>query len=90
MITNKPTDQAYEELQCAYDYFNEKLFDGKLPPCLITLQRKPRTLGYYAPNNFTNLVEKAAPPTRSPSIRTTYHFSSSAAWKTRSRPWSTK
>ena len=58
MITNKPTDQAYEELQRAYDHFNEKLFDGKLPPCLITLQRKPRTLGYYAPNNFTNLVEK--------------------------------
>ena len=55
---NNPTDQAYHELQHAYDHFNEKLFKGKLPPCLITLQRKPRTLGYYAPNSFTNLAEK--------------------------------
>jgi hypothetical protein len=26
------------ELQQAYDHFNAALFDGKLPPCLITLR----------------------------------------------------
>lgn len=57
-MTDTPTHQAYNELQHAYDVFNQELFDNQLPPCLITLQRKPHTLGYYAPNNFTNLVDK--------------------------------
>src|SRR6266852_3158095 len=35
-----PTEQAYTELQHAYDFFNTRLFDGHLPPCLITMQRK--------------------------------------------------
>ncbi|MFN0217364.1 MAG: SprT-like domain-containing protein [Hyphomicrobium sp.] len=48
-----PTEQIYGELQTAYDHFNTKLFDGKLPPCLITLQRKGRcTFGYYAAKRF--------------------------------------
>lgn len=48
-----PTRQAYGELQEAYDHFNARLFDGKLPPCLITLQRKGRgTFGYYAAMRF--------------------------------------
>ncbi|CAH5543468.1 hypothetical protein AI2839V1_4741 (plasmid) [Enterobacter cloacae] len=33
----KPTLQAYDELQRAYDHFNNELFDGVLPDCLITL-----------------------------------------------------
>jgi hypothetical protein len=53
----KPTDQAYDELQQAYDYFNDQLFAGELPPCLITLQRKPQTLGYYTRNSFASLTE---------------------------------
>lgn len=42
---NKPTEQAYSELQHAYDFFNTELLGGKLPPCLITMQRKNRTYG---------------------------------------------
>ena len=41
-----PTEQAYSELQHAYDVFNTRLFAGQLPPCLITMQRKNRTYGY--------------------------------------------
>lgn len=44
----RPTEQTYPELQWAYDFFNEKLFDGKLPACLMTLQRKNRTYGYFS------------------------------------------
>ena len=33
-----PTEQAYSELQHAYDVFNTRLFAGQLPPCLITMQ----------------------------------------------------
>ena len=43
-----PTEQAYSELQHAYDVFNTRLFAGQLPPCLITMQRKNRTYGYFS------------------------------------------
>ncbi len=35
-----PTPETYEELQHAYDFFDERLFNNELPPCLITLQRE--------------------------------------------------
>ena len=47
-----PTEEAYTELQKAYDFFNHALFESKLPPCLITLQRKARTYGYFSPSRF--------------------------------------
>ena len=50
----KPTKQAYNELQTAYDFFNRKLFKGQLPPCLITMQRKNRTLGYFSGNRWAD------------------------------------
>jgi hypothetical protein len=33
------TREDYGEFDAAYGWFNEKLFGGTLPPCLITLQR---------------------------------------------------
>lgn len=50
----KPTPHAYEELQRAFDFFNERLFDGRIPQCLLTLQRKARACGYYSPRRFIN------------------------------------
>ena len=50
-----PTDEAYAELQQAYNHFNEALFDGILPQCLITLQREKRTCGYFSPERFISL-----------------------------------
>ncbi|EKO4043376.1 SprT-like domain-containing protein [Salmonella enterica] len=50
----KPTQQAYEELQVAYDHFNQALFDGALPTCLITLQREKKTYGYFSPERFVH------------------------------------
>lgn len=48
-----PTISTYNSLTEAFDYFNENLFDGELPRCLITLQRKNmRTAGYYSPGRF--------------------------------------
>lgn len=40
------------ELQKAFDHFNERLFGGSLPPCLMTLQRKDRTCGYFSYQRF--------------------------------------
>lgn len=47
-----PTFETYNELQTAYDFFNTRLFDGGLPPCLITLQREKRTYGYFSSKRF--------------------------------------
>ena len=47
-----PTTKAYSELQSAFDILNSELFNGKLPYCLITLARHPRSLGYFSPDRF--------------------------------------
>lgn len=47
-----PTAETYEELQQAFDHFNQALFAGTLPACLITLQRKGRTFGYFSADRF--------------------------------------
>lgn len=50
----RPTEQAYAELQQAYDFYNDELFEGKLPPCLITFQREKRTMGYFSQNRWVS------------------------------------
>lgn len=52
--TLKPTKETYERFQQAYDHLNKALFDGTLPNALITLQRRKRTLGYFAGGRFAN------------------------------------
>lgn len=48
----QPTIETYDELQKAYDHFNKALFRGRLPQCLITLQRKASCYGYFCPKRF--------------------------------------
>lgn len=52
MNTSKPTMQMYSFVQDAYDFFNDKLFAGELPPCLLTLQREKNTMGYFSSNRW--------------------------------------
>jgi hypothetical protein len=47
-----PSKETYLSLEEAYFDFNNWLFDGKLPPCLVTLQRKNRTNGYFCAERF--------------------------------------
>jgi predicted SprT family Zn-dependent metalloprotease len=54
MLTN-PTPRTYNSLEGAYSYFNLKLFDGKLPPCLITMQRHKGAYGYFSGNRFASV-----------------------------------
>ncbi len=49
-----PTEEAYSDLIFAYAFFNDQLFEGKLSAPLITLARKPRMLGAFAPKRFQN------------------------------------
>lgn len=50
-----PTQETYEELQQAYRHFNRTLFEGKLPACLITLQREKSTCGYFSSARFASV-----------------------------------
>jgi predicted SprT family Zn-dependent metalloprotease len=49
----QPTQRQYSELENAYDHFNTTLFNGTLPRCLITLQRKGKsTRGFFSGKRF--------------------------------------
>jgi len=47
-----PTQRTYGDLSAAYAFFNARLFEGRLPGCLVTLQRRSGTYGYFAGNRF--------------------------------------
>ncbi len=53
-----PTGQSYGELLKAYKFFNNELFDGKLPDCLITLHRHRTALGYFWGSRYTTKCGK--------------------------------
>ncbi len=51
-MVNQHTIRQYKEFQQAYDYFNGELWNGDLPQLLVTLQRKPKMLGHFAPERY--------------------------------------
>lgn len=46
------TEKQYGELSRAYEFFNKRLWDGKLPPCMIVLGGRPKIGGYYCPKKY--------------------------------------
>lgn len=54
-------DEIIPTLHEAYDFFNEELFKGKLPKCVITLSRQSKSaLGYYRHEAFEKDGDKAS------------------------------
>jgi predicted SprT family Zn-dependent metalloprotease len=53
-----PTAASAQALQTAYDFFNKKLFDGKLPPCILLLHRKRNANGYFWAERFADRADK--------------------------------
>lgn len=49
-----PTDEFYGLLSRAFDHFNQALFEGKLPRCLLTVQREKNTMGYFSAERWAN------------------------------------
>lgn len=47
-----PTTETYAGLNKAYQFFNDRLFNGVLPPCLLTMQRHRSFYGYFAAERF--------------------------------------
>lgn len=52
MRAPNPTTITYKSLDDAYAFFNRKLFAGRLPACLITMQRSKSAYGYFAGGRF--------------------------------------
>lgn len=52
MTADNPTLKTYDGLNRAYAFFNDRLFAGELPACLVTLQRKNKAYGYFAGGRF--------------------------------------
>ena len=49
-----PTAETYNGLQRAFDHFNEKLFEKRLPPVMFTLTRKRGAHGYFWAEQFNH------------------------------------
>jgi predicted SprT family Zn-dependent metalloprotease len=47
-----PTSIVYQDLTVAYDTLNNMLFQGRLPPCLITLRKHKGAYGYFSSRRF--------------------------------------
>lgn len=46
------TRHEYNTLDFAYEFFNTRLFNNQLPPCLMTLNRHPKAKGYFCADRF--------------------------------------
>lgn len=51
-MINNPTHIVSEALTAAYDHFNQALFNGRLPSCIIHMHRKAKCYGYFAGGRF--------------------------------------
>lgn len=49
-----PTTQFYNEMQATFKYFNNLLFDGKLPDVMFTLQRNNQVMGYFSSDRWAS------------------------------------
>jgi SprT-like family len=58
MKMQNPTTTIYTSLTIAYEWFNRELFDGMLPPCLITMKRHKGSYGYFSGERFQNTVNR--------------------------------
>lgn len=55
-----PTAKTYGSLDAAFAHFNKELFDGALPPCVITVQRHKNSLGYFHGSIFADVADPSA------------------------------
>ncbi|MDB4727836.1 SprT-like domain-containing protein [Saprospiraceae bacterium] len=52
-----PTEEQFNALNNAYQYFNQVLFDGLLPGCILNFSRKKNTHGFLAPERWRKVGE---------------------------------
>jgi len=47
-----PTKEQFDAYQAAFGYFNEKLFNQKLPAVILNFSRRARAYGFFAPERW--------------------------------------
>ena len=47
-----PTRAQFEAYEKMFVYFNERLFSGGLPACLLNFSRRTKTNGFFAPSRW--------------------------------------
>jgi predicted SprT family Zn-dependent metalloprotease len=52
MTKKTPTKQTYDSFDEAYKFFNKRLFNGRLPDCLITVRPHRGAYGYFSFERF--------------------------------------
>jgi hypothetical protein len=55
---DSPTLKVMGELEHAFDYFNKKLFEGKLPKVIFLLHRKQKAYGYFWKGRWAPVAAK--------------------------------
>lgn len=53
-----PTQEQFDALNKAYQYFNDVLFGGELPGCILNFSRKKNTHGFMAPERWRRVGEE--------------------------------
>ena len=55
-----PTEEVYTDILIAFEWFNERLFEGQLSFPVFTFSRKPRMLGAFVPYRFRRVSGESA------------------------------
>ncbi len=54
-----PSVEQITSFQAAFDYFNQELFEGKLPPVILNFSRsRAKTIAFYAPKRWEKGEDK--------------------------------
>ena len=53
-----PTEEQFQALNRAYQYFNRKLFNNQLSGCILNFSRKKNTHGFMAPQRWRRVGEE--------------------------------
>lgn len=48
----QPTRELYDFFTAAYDHFNGALFEGRLAPCMLSIQRQKGCMGLFYPERW--------------------------------------
>lgn len=57
-FVSTPTEEQFQALNHAYQYFNQKLFENQLAGCILNFSRKRNTHGFMAPERWRRVGEK--------------------------------
>ncbi|MEM7757939.1 MAG: SprT-like domain-containing protein [Cyanobacteria bacterium P01_A01_bin.40] len=57
--TKTPTQELWESYEAAFDFFNQMLFDGELPQCVLNFSCKGRANGAFTPARWEKQIQGA-------------------------------